>query len=190
MVINIVKAHKAFFIDRDWVLNKEVHHLREIKDLELLPWVSEWLKMLNNSGYLSIVITNQAAIAKWLLTEEYLWEIHKALSSMLQKNWAYLDDILYCPHHTEWIIQKFKIDCDCRKPKTWMIENAINKYNIDSSQSFLIWDTTSDIQTWINAWLKTILVKTWYAWTDGKYHCTPDFVFKDFLEAVKFVLQQ
>ncbi len=188
--MNSLKKYKAVFIDRDWVLNKEVHYLRNIEDLELLSWVPEWLKILNVSDFLSIVVTNQAAIAKWLLTEEYLQEIHKEFNNMLEHKWAYVDDILYCPHHKDWIIQKFSIDCNCRKPQIWMIQYAVDKYDIDVAKSFLIWDTTSDIQTWINAWLKTILVKTWYAWTDGKYPCKADFVCENFLEAVKFILHQ
>jgi len=180
--------NKSIFIDRDGVINKEVDHLNKITDLQLLPWVSEWLQKINKSDFLSIVITNQAAVAKWFLTEEYLQKIHKALIDMLDIQWAYVDDIFYCPHHIDWIVSKYAIDCNCRKPKIWMIKKAVEKYNIDLAQSFLIWDMTWDIQLWVNAWLKTILVKTGYAWKDWRYDCTPDFVCENFLDAVNLVL--
>lgn len=187
--MNKAKGYKTIFIDRDGTLNKEVHHLHNIKDLKILPWVVEALKKINASEYLSIIITNQAAIAKWILTEGNFKKIHKKLFDILNKEWVYVDDVFYCPHHIEWKIPKFKIDCECRKPKIGMINEAKEKYAIDLKKSFLIWDTTSDIQTGINAWLTTILVKTGYAWKDNKYNCKPDFVFENFLEAVNFILK-
>lgn len=192
--LNMENKQKAIFIDRDWVINREVDNLHDINDLEILPWVSEWLSLINNSEYLSLLVTNQPMIAKWMITENELDNIHKKMETILWKDWVYLDDIFYCPHHPdkwfEWEIPELKIDCDCRKPKTWMIDQAVKKYNIDLTKSFIIWDSTRDIKTWKNAWLKTVLVRTWYAWDDWKYDVTPDFVFENLKSASNFILNK
>ena len=191
--LNKSNKQKAIFLDRDGVINKEVDNLHDINDLEILPWVSEWLSMINKSEYLSLIVTNQPMIAKWMLTEEKLDEVHKKMESIIWKDGAYVDDIYYCPHHPdkwfEWEIPELKMDCNCRKPKIWMIEKAISQYNIDVNQSFIIGDSTRDIQTWKNAWLKTILVRTWYAWNDWKYEVEPDFVFDDLNQACSFIIK-
>lgn len=190
--LNMQNKQKAIFLDRDWVINQEVDNLSHIDDLIILPWTVEAMKNINKSEYLSLVVTNQPMIAKWFLKESDLDEIHKKLESEIGKEWAYLDDIYYCPHHPDaWYegeLPELKIDCVCRKPKTWMIDQAVTQYNIDKNKSFIIWDSTTDIQTGKNAGLKTILVKTWYAGDDQKYEVTPDFVFQDLCEATHFVL--
>jgi len=190
--LNMQNKQKAVFIDRDGVINEEVDNLSHIDDLHILPWTTEGLKIINKSEYLSLLVTNQPMIAKWFLKEAELDEIHKKLESEIGKSWAYIDDIYYCPHHPDkWFegeIHELKIDCDCRKPKTWMIDQALQEYNIDIAQSFIIGDSTTDIQTGKNAWIKTILVRTWYAGDDGKYNVVPDFVFKDLLEASTFIV--
>jgi histidinol phosphatase-like enzyme len=83
-----------------------------------------------------------------------------------------------------------KIDCDCRKPKTGMIQKAVADLNIDLKQSWLIGDTTTDLQTAKNAGLKSILVKTGHAGKDGKFSAPPDFVFDTLAEAVDFIVRQ
>ncbi len=192
--LNIGNKQKAIFLDRDWVINREVDNLRNIENFELLKWVTGWLSIVNNSEYLSIVVTNQPMIAKWMISEEWVDEIHKKMETLLWKDWAYVDDIFYCPHHPdkwfEWEVPELKIDCDCRKPKTWMIEWTIKKYNIDVTKSFIIWDSTRDIQTWKNAWLKTVLVKTWYAWNDKKYDVKPDYIFDNLNDACEFIINK
>ena len=192
--LNVSNKQKAIFLDRDWVINREVDNLHNIDDLEILPWVSEWLSTINNSEYLSLVVTNQPMIAKWMITENELDNIHKKMESILWKEGAYVDDIFYCPHHPdkwfEWEILELKINCNCRKPNTWMIDQAVKKYNIDTTKSFIIWDSTRDIQTWKNDLLKTILVRTWYAWDDWKYNVEPDFIFENLKFASDFIVSK
>ncbi|MCF7834538.1 HAD-IIIA family hydrolase [Candidatus Gracilibacteria bacterium] len=192
--LNIENKQKAIFIDRDGVINEEVDNLSDINDLNILPGVGEGLKNINKSEYLSIVVTNQPMIAKGFLKESELDEIHKKLEWEIGKEGSYIDDIYYCPHHPdkgfEGEIPELKIECECRKPKTGMIKEAIEKYNINPDKSFIIGDSTTDIQTGINTGLKTILVRTGYAGDDGKYKCEPDFIFTDFKEASDFVIYE
>ena len=189
---NLKNPQRAIFIDRDGVINKEINHLSQISDFELLPKVMDALSMINNSNYLSIVITNQAAVAKGIIAVEELNRIHKKMETLLGNNNVFLNEIFYCPHHPDRNIangiKELIIDCNCRKPKTGMIEKAVNKFNIDKENSFIIGDKTVDIQTGKNAGLNTILVRTGYGGSDNIYNCTAGQIFKDLYESVDFII--
>ncbi len=190
--LNKKNKRKAIFLDRDGVLNYEVDLLKTPDEFRLLPGVSESIRKINKSEYLSVVVTNQPVIAKGFASEGDLKQIHSKLETILGRDRAFLDRINYCPHHPEKGFEgerkELKIDCDCRKPRIGMIEKAVAELNIDLGESFLIGDRTVDVMTGINAGLKTILVKTGYAGDDGKYSCEPDYVFSDVKEAVGFII--
>lgn len=183
---------KAIFLDRDGTINEYVGFLRNIEDFKLLPEVSEAIAKINTSSYLAIVATNQPVIARGEVTFEELDQIHMKMEMELGKNGAYLDDIFFCPHHPhrgyDGEVGELKIECECRKPKTGMLEQAAKKFNIDLSQSWYIGDTTIDIQTGKNAGMKTVLVETGEAGKDGKYDVLPDYIASDLLSAVHYIL--
>jgi len=189
---SLKNKQKAIFLDRDGTINEYVGFLRNIKDFKLLANVSEAIAKINSSLFLTIVATNQPVVARGEVTLLQLEEIHKKMETELGKDGAYLDDVFFCPHHPhkgyEGEIKALKIDCNCRKPKIGMLEQAAEKYNIDLSQSWYIGDTTMDIQTGKNAGMKTILVQTGEAGTDGKYSVIPDYVASDLLSAVDHIL--
>jgi histidinol phosphatase-like enzyme len=111
------------------------------------------------------------------------------METLLGREHAFLDRIYFCPHHPEKGFPgeraDLKIDCDCRKPKTGMIQKAVAELNIDLKQSWLIGDTTTDLQTAKNAGLKSILVRTGAAGRDGKFDALPDFVCNDLRHAAR-----
>mgnify|MGYP004534387117 FL=1 len=185
---------RAIFLDRDGTINEYVGFLRNIDDFKLLPMVSQAIAKINASPYLTIVATNQPVIARGEVTFSQLEEIHMKMETELGKNGAYLDDIFFCPHHSdkgfEGEVEALKIDCDCRKPKIGMLKQAAEKYNIDLRNSWYIGDMTMDIQTGKNAEMKTILVQTGAAGLDGKYVVQPDFEAKDLMDAVDYILQE
>ncbi len=121
-------------------------------------------------------------------------EIHNYMEHILGMEGAYIDRIYFCPHHEEkgheGEIKKYKISCKCRKPKIGLIEESKNELNVDLNQSFIIGDRTVDIMTGINARLTTILLKQGFRGEDNKFTCTPQFVFKDLYEAVKFIIHR
>lgn len=159
---NLINPQKAIFLDRDGTINKYVGFLRDIKDFELIPGVSECIRKINESGFLAIVITNQPVIARGEVTVEELDEIHKKMETELGKGGAYIDALYYCPHHPdkgfEGEIPELKIDCECRKPKPGLIYKAALDYNIDLSQSYMIGDSKSDIEAGETAGCKSILI--------------------------------
>ena len=183
---------KAIFLDRDGTINEYKGFLRDINDFHLYLFVSDAIKLINNSFYLSIIATNQPVIARGEVSFSQLDEIHKKMETELGKEGAFLDDILFCPHHPDkgfkGEIEKLKIECNCRKPKIGMITEAAMKYNIDLSQSWYIGDTTIDVQTGINAGMRTILVQTGEAGKDGKFNNVPDYIAADLLDAVRYIL--
>ena len=191
---NLSKKQKAVFLDRDGTVNKYVGFLRDIKELELVEGAAEAIRIINRSGFLAIVVTNQPVVARGEVTYQELDEIHKKMETELGKQGAYLDDIFFCPHHPhkgyEGEIAELKIVCDCRKPSSGMIMKAAECYNIDISQSWYIGDTTIDIQTGKNVGMKTILVKTGEAGKDGLFCVKPDYIAEDLLDAVTQILRQ
>jgi len=183
----------AIFMDRDGVINKEVDELTSIDDLKLLPYSAKAIKEINDTDYLSIVITNQASIAKGFMTDKYLGKIHNKLETLLGRQGAKLDAIYHCPHHPEkgfeGEVASLKKICNCRKPKIGLLEKAVKEFNIDLKKSYFIGDATVDAQTATNAGVKFIGVKTGYGLDDGKYKFDKRLIIKDnLLDAVNSIL--
>lgn len=161
---NLTNKQKAVFLDRDGTINKYVGFLRNIDDFELIEGVAEAIKLINQSGYLAIVVTNQPVIARGEVTWEELNDIHKKMATLLGKEGAYVDGIYICPHHPdkgfEGERQEYKIDCDCRKPKPGLLLQAAKDFNIDLSESYMIGDSHRDVEAGENAGVKkSILIK-------------------------------
>ena len=189
---NLANKQKAIFLDRDGTINEYVGFLRKEEDFRLIPGVSEAIKKINNSGYLAIVVTNQPVIARGEVTEEGLEEIHKKMETLLGLDGAYIDDIYYCPHHPdkgfEGEIPELKIECDCRKPKTGMLEKAAREHNIDLSSSIMIGDSTLDIKMAENAGMQSVLLKTGQKGEDGKYEVSPTLIAEDLNDAINKII--
>lgn len=162
---NLHNKQKAIFLDRDGTINKYVGFLRNIDDFELIEGVSEAIKLINQSGYLAIVVTNQPVIARGEVTWEELHEIHKKMETLLGKDGAYIDGIYICPHHPDKGFEgerpEYKIDCECRKPKPGLLLQAAKDFNISLNQSIIIGDSDSDLHCGENAGLQnSILLNT------------------------------
>ncbi len=183
---------KCIFLDRDGTINKKNGFISKEEEFELEECALEAIKKINKSGYLAVVITNQPSVARGLCGIEDIERIHKKLATLLGREGVYLDDILFCPHHPDKGFPEenpiYKIPCECRKPKTGMIDKAAEKYNIDLSQSWMVGDTTMDLQTGVNAGMRTALVLTGDAGQDKKYDVQPNLVGKNLLEAVELIL--
>ncbi len=154
---------KAIFLDRDGTVNEEVDYLLDKKDIKLIDGTIEALEIFKNLGFLNIIVTNQSAVARGLLTIQELELINDELLSLLRKDGKKLiDDIFYSPYHIDGIVPEFSVISDDRKPGIGMIEKAKIKYNLNLNDSFLIGDSFADIKCGLNAGLKTILVLTGY----------------------------
>lgn len=152
---NLSNKQKAIFLDRDGTINKYVGFLDNIDKFELLEGTIEAIKLINNSEYLTIVVTNQPCVARGELTFCELDEIHNKMETLLGEQGAFIDAIYFCPHHPhkgyEGEVKELKIECECRKPKPGMLLKAAEEYNIDLRQSFMIGDSDNDILAGNNA---------------------------------------
>lgn len=162
---NLHNKQKAIFLDRDGTINKYVGFLRKIDNFELIDGVSEAMKKINQSDYLSIVVTNQPVIARGDVSWEELHEIHKKMETLLGKNGAYIDGLYICPHHPDKGFEgerpEYKFDCDCRKPKPGLLLQAAKDYNIDLSESYMIGDSERDVEAGKAAGCnESLLIKT------------------------------
>lgn len=161
---NLKQKQKAIFLDRDGTINKYVGFLRNIEEFDLIDGIADAIKVINNSGYLAIVVTNQPVIARGEVTFVELYEIHNKMETLLGFHGAYLDGIYFCPHHPhkgyDGEIVELKFDCECRKPKPGMLLQAAEDFNIDLSQSWMIGDSENDIIAGISAGCKTGLLGT------------------------------
>lgn len=182
----------AVFLDRDGTLNREVDGVTSPEKLELLPGVAEAIRELNHHGIRAVVVSNQPIVAKGFCREADVQAVHDKMETLLGAEHAFLDRIYYCPHHPDKGFEgervELKIVCQCRKPGIGMVQQAVRELNIDPGRSWLIGDTTRDLQTAKNAGLKSILVRTGYAGRDNKYPAQADHVCETLAEAVGIVL--
>lgn len=143
--MNNETKQKAIFLDRDGTINIDKHYVYKIDEFEFLPGVIEGLKLLQEAGYLLIVITNQSGIARGYYTEEKYHQLNEYMLCQLEKQGVHITDMFYCPHHPEGVVKKFSFDCDCRKPKLGLFYAAQKKWNVDWDQSYAIGDKLRDI---------------------------------------------
>ncbi len=159
---NLRNRQKAIFLDRDGTINKYVGFLRDIEQFELLPGAAEAVRLINHSGYLAVVCTNQPVIARGEVSYAQLNEIHNKMETLLGLESAYLDAVYYCPHHPhkgyDGEIPELKIDCECRKPKPGMLLRAAEELNIELENSWMIGDSENDVLAGKNAGCKTALI--------------------------------
>jgi D-glycero-D-manno-heptose 1,7-bisphosphate phosphatase len=152
---------KAAFIDRDGVINKERDYVHRISDFVLLPGALEGLALLRDAGYLLIVVTNQAGIARGYYDQSDLDRLHVHLRALLAKQGISLDRIYFCPHHPQGSIETLAIECRCRKPMPGMLLEAAKDFDLDLAASVLIGDKLSDVQAGRRAGVgRTVIVES------------------------------
>lgn len=186
---NYSHKQKAIFLDRDGTINVYKGFINNADQIELLNGVSDAIKMINESEYLAIIVSNQPVIARGEATKQEVDRMFKKIDTLLGEKGAFIDAVYYCPHHPksgfEGEVKELKINCDCRKPKIGLLEKAVKDYNLDLSKCFIIGDSNLDIQTGINANIPQIRVDTGKEEYE-KTPCTKET--NSLIEAVEFVL--
>lgn len=179
----------SVFLDRDGVLNKEIDLLHHPDQLEILPGVTDAIRLFNRKGIKTIVVTNQPVIARGLCEESTLHLIHQKLCGILENEGARIDALYYCPHHPETQYNEganeLRRACDCRKPSIGMLMQAKHDLGLSLGNCVMIGDSTVDIETGRNAGLRTILVKT-----GGRIDADgpkPDYSFDTLLDAANAI---
>lgn len=177
---------KYLFIDRDGVINKDPggwtkdSYVTEWKDFHFLPGTLEALKILKKKGIKVIVASNQGGVNRGIYTQEELDKVTGLMLKEIRKSGADIEEVFYCTHIDE-------DNCDCRKPKPGMLEEAAKKYSIDLKKAYFIGDDKKDVLAGKKAGCKTVLVLSGKSSRESvkDWEEKPDYIFKDLLEAVK-----
>jgi D-glycero-D-manno-heptose 1,7-bisphosphate phosphatase len=133
------------FLDRDGVLNVDHGYVHRPERLEWVTGAPEAVRLLNDAGIAVIVVTNQSGVARGYFGEADVQRFHAHIQEQLRARGAHVDAFYYCPHHPQGTVAEFAIACDCRKPKSGMLERAARDFAIDRRRSFLIGDKDDDV---------------------------------------------
>lgn len=184
----------AVFIDRDGTINEQMGYINHISRFILLPGTVEAIRLLNDHGFMVIIVSNQSGVARGYFPMELVNEVHDHMRTLLEKDKARIDGIFFCPHYSKGKVLEYSRGCECRKPKTGLIKIACGDFDINMANSYVIGDRCTDIELARNAGLKDILVKTGYGLGDLEYvlpHLPfkPFHVAEDLLEAVRWIIK-
>lgn len=186
---------RAVFIDRDGTISEEVGYINHPSRFRLFPYAADAIKHLHENGWLAILVTNQAGVARGYFSEEMIQIVHAAMTAELESNGAKMDALYYCAHHPSVGEPPYRFDCDCRKPKPGLITRAAQDFDIDISESWMAGDRYSDIELARNAGLKSAFVLSGYGlgeWEHQRDGWTekPDLVAENLLEAVRVIVSK
>lgn len=150
--------HHAIFLDRDGTINHDSGYVKDPSQIILLPGVPEGIKKLKDEfGFKAIVISNQAGVSKGLMTSNDVNSVNDRINYLLKQNGTEIDAFYYCPFHPDLDPPEKSI---CRKPSPVMIVQAAEEHGIDLSKSYMIGDKASDVESGINAGVKTVLINS------------------------------
>lgn len=157
---------KAVFLDRDGTVNEEVGYLTDLGKLRLIPGSGPAIRRLNQAGFKVVLVTNQSGVARGYFPESLVHEAHLQLDQMLKSDGARIDAVYYCPHHPTAGNSHYTVDCDCRKPRTGLIERAVKDLAIDINRSYMVGDKWSDIELAQRAGVHSVLVMSGFGPND------------------------
>jgi len=183
----------AVFLDRDGTVNEQMGYINHVSRFVLLPGAGQAIRLLNEAGYLAIIVSNQSGVARGYYPVDLVHQVHDKMKTLIKKDGATLDGIYFCPHYPNGKVSPYAMGCDCRKPGTGLIRKAEADFDIDMENSYVIGDRCSDIEMAHNAGLKSILVKTGYgkgdlAYVFPRFPFQPLHVAEDLLDGVKWIL--
>lgn len=188
-------AHRAVFLDRDGTINEEVGYVNHLDRFRLLPGAARGIRLLNEHGFKTVVVTNQSGVARGYFPESLVQEVHQKMVDLLKGEGAYLDGIYYCPHHPHEGEPPYRQRCRCRKPATGLIEEAVRKLGIDLRGSYVVGDRGMDLEFAQAAGLEGVLVLTGYGKGEWEYlrdrwKVKPAHVAVDLYDAARWIIGQ
>ncbi|WP_313454293.1 HAD-IIIA family hydrolase [Brevundimonas sp.] len=187
----LTAMQRVVFLDRDGVINVQRDYIRTPDDLELIPGAVEAIRMLNDAEFRVIVVTNQPVIARGEADFDVVQRIHARMESLLGAGGAYIDALYLCPHHPDagfdGEVAALKGPCECRKPGTGLFEQAATAMKIDFAASWMVGDSTSDIEAGRRMNLQTVLVETGTGGLDNKWAMQPSHRATDLLAAARLI---
>ena len=190
-----MKMKRAVFMDRDGTISEEVGYINHPSRFRLFPYTAPAIKLVNEAGWLAIVVTNQAGVARGYFSEDMVQTIHSQLKDELESEGARLDAIYYCAHHPSVGKPPYRLDCDCRKPRPGLIQHAAEDFDIDLDKSWMVGDRYSDIEMAQNAGVNSAFLLSGYGrgeWEHQRHNwkLQPQLVTENLLEAVTAIINE
>lgn len=159
----------AVFLDRDGTINEQMGYINHLSRFVLLPGAAPGIRRLNELSIPVLVVTNQSGLARGYFPPELLTAVHAKMVAELARQGARLDGIYVCPHHPEAKREEYRLDCDCRKPKTGLFTRAAAEHGLDLAASFVVGDRWSDLKAAAACGATSVLVLTGYGRGDLEY---------------------
>ena len=152
----------AVFLDRDGTLLEEAGYLDRIERLVFFPYGIDAVRLFNRAGFAVVIITNQSGVGRGMYEEAFVGRVHEVMRERMAAGGARIDAFYYCPHHPTAEIERYRRDCDCRKPGAGMLRQAAADLGLDLARSFTVGDKWTDVQAGTAAGARGILVRTGY----------------------------
>ena len=187
-----MSGRPAVFLDRDGTLSEERGFIDRLELLEIFPWTSDAIRLLNRAGFAVVVVTNQSAIGRGIIDLPFLQSVHDAFDRHLTKSGARVDSYYFCPHHPDAPLPEYRMVCRCRKPGPGMIEQAAADLGLDLSRSFMVGDRPIDVASGHAAGVRSVLVRSGHSSGGSDAPAglrEPDAILNNLMEAVGWILR-
>jgi D-glycero-D-manno-heptose 1,7-bisphosphate phosphatase len=191
-----MSGRPALFLDRDGVVVRDLGGLVRAADLCLIEGAADPIVRARAQGRAVVVVTNQAVVARGLVSEDEVRDVNRSLGELLVAAGAKVDAFYFCPHHPRADVPRYRVECECRKPRPGMLRRAARELELDLSESAMVGDRLSDIAAGASAGCQTVLVETGehraapIESVDGPIDARPDHVAPDLSRAVDWVLRR
>ncbi len=178
---------RAVFLDRDGTVNQERDYLFRPEEFVFVPGAPAAIRLLKETGFLVVVVTNQSGIARGYYDEAAMHRLHRHMDGLLAREGAAVDAYYFCPHHPDGTVERYRTVCACRKPLPGMLLQAATEHRIDLFASFIIGDKLVDVEAGRAAGCRPVLVETGYGATEKARLTTDVPVFASIVEAAHWI---
>jgi D-glycero-D-manno-heptose 1,7-bisphosphate phosphatase len=182
----------AVFLDRDGTLNEDVGYLDRVERLRVFPYTTDAMRVLSRAGYRLVIVTQQNGIALGFVDEPRVQSIHRLLVDRLAAAHVPVDGVYYCPHHPNATVERYRVECDCRKPLPGMLQRASRELSLDLTRSVIVGDRWRDLQMGASLGVPGVLVRTGYGETEARTvpdHIRPLAIVGNVMEAAVWILR-
>ena len=185
-------SRRAVFLDRDGTVLEEAGYLDRLERLVFFPFAIDAIRLLNHGGFAVVIFTNQSGVGRGMYEEAFVDQAHAVIDQRVTAGGGRIDGFYYCPHHPAAEIERYRKDCDCRKPGPGMLRAAAADLGLDLSRSFAVGDKWTDVQAGLAAGGSGVLVRTGYGRSSetSRRSVEPTHIADDLIAATAWILRQ